>query len=332
MRVGIVGAGFMGRVHAAGWMKTPAQIAGIYSIDRDGAAQLARTVNGQVYDDLDALIRDVDVVDICVPTHLHHDMTLRAAAAGKDVVCEKPLARTIEQAQAMIAACEQAGVKLLVGHVVRFFPQYALAKTAVDRGDVGNVGVVRLTRCSFQPRGTSGWFMDTAKSGGMMLDLMIHDFDYARWVAGEVKSVFAKQVRSHHPDAPGDYALAILRHEGGAISNIEGGWAYPPPLFRTALEIAGDRGLIEHPAGSSDPVEVHVQSSGGHSRPDIAVPSSPLAEDPYQVEIRHFYDILTGAITTPRVTAADGLAALQIALAAIESAQTGRPVQVKEMG
>ncbi len=330
MRVGIVGAGFMAQTHAAAWAKTPAEIAGIHSIDRESAKRLAGAYDTRTFDSVAALLRDVDVLDICAPTHLHHEMTLQAAATGKDIVCEKPLGRTLDQAREMIAACDKAGVKLLVGHVVRFFPQYALAKAAVDRGDVGKVGVVRLTRCSFQPRGTGGWFMDSEKSGGMMLDLMIHDFDYARWVAGEVESVFTRQVRSRHPDAPGDYALAILRHTNGAISNVEGGWAYPPPLFRTALEIAGDKGLIEHPASSSDPLEVHVQASGSGERPSVAAPSSPTTESPYDLEIRHFYDVLTGAVTTPRVTAADGLMALKIAFAAIESARTGKRVSLKE--
>jgi predicted dehydrogenase len=332
LRVGIVGVGFMGNAHALGWVKTPARIGGFYALDIERAQIFADQHLAAVYDDFDALLADVDVVDICTPTYLHHEMVLRAAAAGKHILCEKPLALTVAEGREMVEACKQAGVHLLIGHVVRFFPEYALAKQTVDQGEIGNVAVVRLTRCSFQPRlSYENWFLDPQKSGGMMLDLMIHDFDYARWVAGDVESVFAKNVRSSDPNAPGDYALAILRHRGGAISHIEGGWAYPPPIFRTSLEIAGDGGLIEHPAASSVPIGVFLQQGEDGQKPEIALLSSPLAENPYMAEIRHFYEVITGQIAVPRVTSDDALAALRIGLAAIESARTGRRVLIEEV-
>lgn len=320
----------MGRVHAAAWAQTPATLVGVLSSDREGAASLAAEYGAAVYDSLGALLSDVDVVDICAPTHLHKEFALAAAAAGKHIVCEKPLARTSADAQTMIAACEQAGVMLLVAHVVRFFPEYASAKAIVDRGEIGRVGVTRLTRCSFKPARSdpSSWFHDTTKSGGMMFDLMIHDFDFARWVSGDVATVYAKHVIDRFPDAPGDYALAILKHTNGAMSHVEGGWAYPVPMFRTALEIAGERGLIEHPAASSMAVNIY-QHEAASAEVTIAVPRNPVLEDPYTTQIKHFYDVLTGANTEPRVTAQDGAAAVEIALAAIESAQSGRPVQLK---
>lgn len=319
----------MGGVHAGAWQATPAMLTGIVSSDAETAAALAAKSGAAVYDSLDALLADVDVVDICAPTYLHHEIALRAAAAGKHIICEKPLARSVAQAHEMIAACEQAGVTLLVGHVVRFFPEYASAKAIVQRGGIGRVGVTRLTRCSFKParNNPESWFHDHEKSGGMMFDLMIHDFDYARWVSGDVATVYAKHVTDRFPDAPGDYALAILMHTNGAMSHVEGGWAYPVPMFRTALEIAGERGLIEHPAASSVAVNVY-QHEAESADVAIAVPRNPVLEDPYTTQIKHFYDVLTGAETEPRVTAQDGAAAVEIALAAIESANTGRPVRL----
>lgn len=324
LKVGLVGSGFMGGVHAASWSRTPAQLVGILSKDRTSAAFLAEQYHTKIYENLADLLQAVDVVDICAPTHRHHEMVLEAAAAGKHIICEKPIARNVSQGQEMIAVCENAGVKFLIAHVVRFFPQYALTKQTVTRGDIGKVAVVRLSRCSFGT--TREWFHDYEKSGGMMLDLMIHDFDYARWVAGDVTSVFAK----HLGDQKDDYALAILTHQNGAISHIEGSWAHPAPMFRTALEIAGDKGLIEHPADATPPIGIYPKQKTVGEIPEIAVPSSPLAEDPYTTQIKHFYEVLTQNIE-PRVTAQDGLAALQIALAAIESAKTGRPVKIEEL-
>ena len=331
LRVGLIGAGFMGTVHAAGWSRTPAGLAGINSFYPDRGETLARRYGARLYESLDALLDAVDVLDVCTPTYLHHEMVLKAAAAGKHVICEKPLARTISQAEEMLQACREAGVKLLVGHVVRFFPQYAHAKAIVSRGEIGRVGVIRLTRASSRPeRPYDNWFLDPTRSGGMMLDLMLHDFDYARWIAGEVESVFAKKVSSRYPDVPGDYGLAILRHTSGALSHIEGGWVYPPPMFRTSLEIAGEHGLIELPAEGSQPLGLYLHRTEGDDPVTKGVPLSPLAEDPYTTELKHFYDVLVHDVT-PRITAEDALAALRIAFAAIQSAETGRRVAIEEV-
>ena len=201
MKVGIAGVGFMGTTHAAGWAATEAELAGFCAETTQEAEQLAQTYRVRVYPDYASLLGAVDVIDICTPTHLHYEMVLQAAAAGKHVICEKPLARTATQAQEMIRACRTAGVKLFVAHVVRFFPEYALAKAQVDQGKVGRPGVVRLTRASYRPKKPIGnWFLDFEKSGGMMLDLMIHDFDYARWISGEVESVYARNVTTTHPE------------------------------------------------------------------------------------------------------------------------------------
>jgi predicted dehydrogenase len=326
LRIGLIGSGFMGSAHAHAWMKTPAAVSAILSEDPASAARLADATGAQIADSLDALLAACDAVDICTPTDLHHAHALAAARAGRHVVCEKPLARTAHHAAEIVALCALAGVRLCVGHVVRFFPEYAAARALVAQGAIGHVGVMRLSRCSFRPAADrpESWFHDEARSGGMILDLMIHDFDYARWVAGDVERVFA---RAHFGAAP--YALVTLRHTGGAISHIEGGWALPKPHFRTSLEIAGSTGLIEHPAESSTPLEylLHQRETGA---PDIATPTSPLLQDPYEAEIAHFHDVLTGAAEL-RVTGEDGLMAVRIALAAVESARTGRPVSPMEV-
>jgi len=332
LRVGIVGSGFMAKTHAHAWGKTPAQVTSIVSTDSAEATLLAASVSAKVMTSLAEMLPSVDVVDICTPTHLHYDMVLEAAAAGKHVVCEKPLARTARQAQAMLQAVDQAGVMLLVGHVVRFFPEYNRAKAIVHSGSIGEVAVTRLTRCSFKPARNhpESWFHDEAKSGGMMLDLMVHDFDFARWIAGDVVSVYAKRISKAFDYVPGDYALAILTHRSGAISHVEGGWVYPVPMFRTTLEIAGSRGLIEHPSGGSIPLSFYLHSEA-HSDADIAVPSSPLLHDPYEVQIHHFYDVLSRPDISPRITGADAYEALCIALAAIESAQSGQVVMIDDI-
>ncbi|MEM7345970.1 MAG: Gfo/Idh/MocA family oxidoreductase [Chloroflexota bacterium] len=330
MRVGIVGTGFMGSTHAQGWAATDATLAGFVTKTAANAQSLANQYNAQIYSDFEQLLADIDIVDICAPTHLHHDMVLQAAEAGKHIICEKPLARTIDQAQAMIAACQAAGVKLLVAHVVRFFPEYAQAKATVDSGDIGQPAVVRLKRGAFQPKkAVDNWFVDMEKSGGMMLDLMIHDFDYARWISGDVETVFAKNISTSHPQASVDHGLAILKHRNGAITHVEGSWAYPPPLFRTQVEIAGANGWLEFDSGKTAAIGLHLHQSN-QDAPDVPLPSSPLSEDPYTTQIKAFYKAITENSPVP-IDASDGLAALQIALAAIESTQTGQAITIKPL-
>jgi predicted dehydrogenase len=290
------------------------------------ARPLASQCKAKVYSDFSSMLPDVDVVDICTPTDLHYGMVLQAAAAGKDIVCEKPLARTLEQGREMVEVCHKHHVKLLVAHVVRFFSQYAMAKATVDEGKIGTPGVIRLVRGSFRPKKAVGnWFLDESKSGGILLDLMIHDYDYARWIAGEVESVYAKKVTTGHPDASIDYGLVILKHRNGALSHITGAWAYPPPTFRTSIEISGDKGLITFDSDETTPIQHLIMQSGSGDSPDVALPSSPLRESPYTTQIKEFYKALTEGSPT-RIQAEDGLAALQIALAAIHSAETGRAI------
>jgi myo-inositol 2-dehydrogenase / D-chiro-inositol 1-dehydrogenase len=331
MKVGIVGVGFMGTTHAAGWAETPAEIVGFSAETQPEAGKLAAQYNAKVYSSLEDMLPDVDVVDICSPTHLHHEMALKAAAAGKHVVCEKPLARTLAHAREIVVACEQAGVQLLVAHVVRFFPEYALAHSAVAEGQIGKPGVIRLHRGSYRPKKPAGnWFLDEKKSGGILMDLMIHDYDYARWVAGEVDSVSARRVTEHHPDAPVDYGLVILSHLSGALSHISGAWAYPPPTFRTHLEIAGERGLIEFDSDDTAPIQNLILRSGGSDAPDVALPSSPVSESPYTTQIKEFYSALADG-KAARVSANDGLVAVQIAEAALQSARSGQPVKLQSL-
>ena len=334
MRVGIVGAGSMGDAHVPAWKAIAslgADLAGVMARTRSSAEPLAKEHDLKIYNTYEDLLADVDIVDICVPTHLHRDMTVQAAEAGKHVICEKPIALTLEDGRAMIDACNEAGVRLFIAQVVRFVPQYRAAQQVIEAGQIGKPGVIRLTRAGYQPRKTAdNWFLDEERSGGMILDLMIHDYDYARWIAGNVNRVFAKSVRSKRPEAPGDYALVALRFENEAIGHIEGGWAYPPGIFRTSFDIAGTDGVIEWNADTSNPLHTYLAAPPPADKTaEVGRPPLLVAESPFTAQIRHFYE---GVIhDTPfSVVPEDALAALQIGLAARESLKTGRSVTINQ--
>ena len=321
MRVGLVGAGVMGTVHAAGWQAAGAELAAVFSRDQERAQALAGQYGARVAGSYGDLLREVDVVDLCVPTHLHHSMALEAFAQGRHVVCEKPIALTEAEGREMIAAAQRAGVRFFVAMVLRFFPQYRLTRDLVAQGRIGEVGVIRLKRVSYTPqKAGDNWYLDHARSGGMMVDLMVHDFDFACWLAGDVTRVYAK--------AAGDrYALATLRFVSGAMALIEGGWANPPGVFRTAIDVAGTAGAIEWSSDATATIRTYLRQPEGAAG-EVGLPLSPLAEDPYTAQLKHAYEaIRTGAPFD--VSPEDALRALRVALAAKESARTGRSVSLE---
>lgn len=321
MRIGLVGAGVMAKMHLPGWQAAGARLTGIFSRRSEAAHTLAREYGIQVFPTYEALLDAVDIVDLCTPTHLHHPMAMQAFAAGKHVVCEKPVALTLEDASQMIAAAEAAGVRFFVAMVLRFFPQYQLALDMVNDGRVGEVRAMRLKRVAFPPPEEKDWYFDETRSGGMMVDLMLHDFDFARAVGGEVTRVYAR--------ADGNrYALATLRFADGAMALVEGGWANPPGVFRTGLDIAGSDGVIEWDSDATGTIRSFTGPPTGDGPREVGLPLSPLAEDPYTAQIVHAYRAIQKGerfLVTPK----DALEALRIALAARKSARTGRVVSLK---
>jgi myo-inositol 2-dehydrogenase/D-chiro-inositol 1-dehydrogenase len=332
MRVGIIGTGTMGEIHAAAWQTTDAELVGCTSLHPAQREALAKRYNIRGFSDRAELLDCVDLVDICVPTFLHKSLVLDAARAHRHVICEKPIALTLEDAAAMIHGCNQAGVRLFVGMVVRFFPQYRLAKELVTSGQLGQLGVVRLKRVTYPPRiaeTRSGslrdnWYLDENRSGGMIIDLMIHDFDYARWLAGEVKRVYARRGRS--ATGPAQYTQAILRFQSGALALVEGGWANPAGIFRTAIDLSGSGGLVEWNSDQAPSVQTFFSSKSGEAD-SVGLPLSGLSEDPYTTEIQHAYSAIQSG-SPFEVTAGDAFQALRIALAVKESLSTGRSVTV----
>jgi len=323
MRIGIAGTGTMGTVHAAAWRNAGAELVGCTSIHPAQSKELAGKYGITVFADYMELIKNVDIVDVCTPTHLHKTMVIEAAVAGKHVICEKPLALTLEDAGAMIEAC--AAVRLFVGMVVRFFPQYRAARELVAEGRIGQLGVLRLKRVAYMPnKPVDNWYIDENRSGGLVLDLMIHDFDYARWIGGDIERVFARG--SKETTGPVRYIQSILRFKSGALALVEGGWAYPPGVFRTAVDISGTDGLIEWNSDQPLPVQTyfpHTPNSAG----SVGLPIAELTEDPYTSEIRHAFEaIRTGSPF--EVTPVDAVEALRVSLAVRDSLTTGKAVSL----
>ncbi|MFB9991014.1 Gfo/Idh/MocA family protein [Deinococcus oregonensis] len=322
MRVGIIGSGSMGHVHARAWHALGVEF-GLYSRDAERAAQLAADYGAVLYPDLGTLLADVTVADVCLPTFLHRGTVEAAARAGRHVVCEKPLALSNEDAAAMVAACEAAGVRLFVAMVVRFFPQYRAAYDLVQAGRIGTPRVLRLRRVSSPPYGGTSWFADETKSGGMILDLMLHDIDYALWTVGDVNRVYAQESSI----GTRQYAQAVLTHASGALSLIEAGWAYPDGLFRTAIDLAGSSGVIEWNSDAAPAVKTFHRGEPQRAAP-VGLPEVSPAADPFVLQLRQVRDALQQGAPFD-ITPGEALGALRVALAVRDSARSGQAVTLE---
>jgi predicted dehydrogenase len=264
--------------------------------------------------------KDVDLVVVATPTHLHAEYAIAAAKAGKHVFCEKPLARTREQAEAIVRACADARVALAVGHVVRYFPEYQIVKRMLGDGTLGKPAIATLTRGNFSVGSARAWYLDPAKSGGVVLDLMLHDLDTARWWFGEPARVYAR--RLHTGQTGLDYAMATLRFADRPIVHIEASWAEHSG-FRYGFEVRGDRGMVVQDSRAASPFV--VQAPGGAGAPAMmATPT--LAESPYRRQLRDVFARVARG-DPPLVDGREGLRSLALGLAVIESADTGRVIE-----
>ncbi|GAB4514678.1 MAG: Gfo/Idh/MocA family oxidoreductase [Anaerolineae bacterium] len=332
LTVGIIGAGTMGTLHAHHLRQIPGvELKGVTALPPTDADALASSMNIQRYDSVEALLADpaIDAVVIATPTPTHADLIVAAARAGKHVFCEKPLARRLTDGQRAVEACEAAGVKLMIGHVVRFFPEYQRIKTLIDGGAIGKPVMLRFSRVAPFPRPHGeNWYRDPALSGGVILDLMLHDIDTLRWYCGDVLRVYARSLTGRG-EVERDYALVTMRMASGAIAHLEASWSHPGG-FRTRVEIAGNAGLLATDSRESAPIQVErwgVQQHGG----GVALPESPVAESPYLTELRHWVDHVVNDAPL-LVTPEDALLALQAALAAMQSADTGKVISLARGG
>ena len=320
LKVAICGAGGLGRSHAMNFAQVPdAKVTLIFDVIPEAAQALAEKVGARpTANEADLWADDIDAVVITTPTAFHADYAIKAARAGKHVFCEKPMCREMAQGEEMLQAVADSGVTFMVGQVVRFFPPYARAHDLIQSGAIGDVGVAHTSRVSTMPGGAGGWFRDFRLSGGVTLDMTVHDFDWLLWTFGPAKRVYAVGAPGRMPAL--DYGLTTIRFESGVIAHCEGSWA-DLGRFRTSFDIAGSGGLLRH--DSEQMATLTVQRRGAEKGlPDVQVPQSPAPRSPYLIEDEHFvHCALAGE--QPAITGEEALAAVEVALAAIESIEAG---------
>lgn len=331
-RAAVIGAGFMGSMHAAIFGQAPGcELAAIVDPNRELAQAVAgRTGATKAYashEDLLAAER-LDLVTICTPDNLHRAPALAVAAAGVNIFIEKPIASNVEDATAIIAAAETAGVMLGVGYLLRFDPRYARARELIREGKVGTPIHLYARRNSARTEGPKRY-------GGTLplaLHVTVHDVDLALWLleGQEPVSVYAQQTDMLlGASGTQDSIAAIVRFSGGTVVNFESAWSLPSGtrhMIDARLEVIGTDGFIEvqcgdsglHYADATRSQEIDTQhwpEQGGRIGGDL------------REQLHGVLDWLDGA-DRPVATGRDALRSLELTLAMIRSAETGEVIRL----
>ena len=340
VRIGIVGSGFAASLHAQGLRQAPgAEIVAAASPNAEHAWVFARSfgISHTFIDYKDMLQGDlVDAITVACPNDLHYEVTRAAAAAGKHVLVEMPMALSLSQCDSMIRACREAGVILMYGENLRFAPKYVRAKQLAGEGALGDIYYVRQLESHEGPH--SDWLWDVERcGGGVLMDLGCHSIAYCRWVFGDaaVESVSAELGRFVHGKRTkgDDHSLVVMRFAGGGIGVAENSWARAGGLDDRA-EIYGTQGLTvaDLARGSalstySEPGYGYAIEKGSGTQGWTQTGFEEAWSEGFPQEIAHFVECVRDGLR-PALTGEDGRAVLEIICAAYESARTGRRVSL----
>ena len=293
IRVGVIGLGFMGGVHLRNWQAIDGvdvvavcdanPITGVAKQGNIDAGSNPLDLEGvAIHTDVAEMLanENLDVVSIALPTHLHKAVSIQCLEGGVHVLCEKPMALNVEDCDAMIAAASKAGKHLMVAHCIRFWPEYAWAKKAVESGEYGQVIAADFSRLTDAPAWADGsWLADPAKSGGIALDLHIHDLDFIQYLFGPPSNIRSVGVR---------HVQTQVGYDDGRAITATASWAMPKSFgFQMAFKI-----MFEKAALVFDGTALKVYPSEGEPfAPEVA------EGDGYKGEIEYFAGLLAGTNT-----------------------------------
>jgi predicted dehydrogenase len=332
IRVGIVGLGFMGRMHYRCWKGLPgASVTAVCEANPavlaaagkpqegniGGAADHVDLDNLTVFSDLDELLKSgkVDALSITLPTFLHPDTTVRSLEAGVHVLCEKPMALSVDECDRMVAAAKSARRVLQIGHCIRFWPEYVVTRDLIRSQQYGRVISASFRRFSALPSWSpDNWFADEARSGGQPLDLHIHDSDFVHDLFGMPESV------SSVADGPLSYIATQYRYSGGPAVVAEGTWRMSTSFgFEMSFVIVLEHAVIVLDSTRTPSFRV-CPAEGAAFTPDV--PSG----DGYTREIEYFAQQVRGETVEPVVTPEQSRDTVRLVLAEKRSARERCPV------
>ena len=346
LRVAMVCGAGIGSSHVQCWrhLEDKAEITAVMDVDAE-MAQVTAHLSGDVpwTTDLDALLErdDVDAVDICSPPFAHAEQVVKAAEAGKHVLCEKPFTVNLDDADRAIAACKKAGVKLMIAFPRPFSAHGRRLKEMVETEELGKP--IRIYSAHHMRaewlRKRSGWFLDPKKSGGTAIEGVVHDFHFLPWLMGPARRIYAEAgtfiYTDREPTLPDDQLMVMWRFENEAIGLIDGG-ANQPSNFGGHLSVFFTEGGVRIERGGPmriyrgmteyDPAVEEIHHFG-RMGDDTEIARSPFMPTGHLGEIGHFIDCVMND-KEPETPGEDGRYALECAWAAIKSFQTNEPVRL----
>ena len=327
-----MGCGEISELHAVSWKKIDGvQLAYAVDIVEEKALKMKQQYGLEShmtdYNKLMKLI-DVDIVDVCVPTFLHPDVAVKAAEAGKQVFCEKPIALSLADADRMIDSCRRKGVKFMIGFPRRFRPAWLALKETILSGSLGRPIIWRIFEgVSSGPHGR--WFNEAEKGGGPFIDGFIHYYDFCIFTLGPVSEVFASAYKMKEETSAIDSGSVILKLASGDQMHLSTSWGLPGFNYKITgpgiHDVFGPKGVIILPRENKLGEVGHLVLSGLEER-KIVFSDDSIAGS-FLAELAHFVECIRED-KTPRATGEDGRRALKVALAVVESAKEGRPVKL----
>lgn len=225
--IGLVGLGFIGKTHLDAYNHIEnCQVTAIGTRNEVKDRQITSKFSGSFVTEYDDLLNDqeIDIIDICLPTYLHEEYIIKAANAGKNIICEKPLTLTVESANRIIHAVNKNKVNLFVAHVLRFWPEYKVIKSFSESDKLKDIDIVHAKRLGQAPKWSS-WFQHPEKSGGALFDLHIHDIDFVYYLLGKVDSVYS--VGNKNKSGAWDHVMTTLSFKNKSKAFVEASQRMP---------------------------------------------------------------------------------------------------------
>ncbi len=346
-RIGLVGTGDIGRIHARALAKIPGvQLAICKGRNPSRAEVLAVELNAVTPDNYTALLADPSIqgVSLCIPNDLHADYAIPALEAGKAVLCEKPIALTMEDAVRMERTATRTGTPFMVGHVVRYWQDYRKARELVQAGTLGGIQVFtarRMVSLLRAVQGEAGWRHQIQRCGGAVIDLQIHDLDFILWTFGPPACVTSRGVKSH--TGAFDHVFTLLEYRNGLTVLVESSFMLQGNPVVMDFRIIGSEGSLEFSFIESNfamhGIEGGKEKVEKRSHPSLVhyqwnqTPQTLLTQldDPvteiFDAELLAFVEMVRTGCGTGVPSPAEAVQALRLALASCESCEIGKTVE-----
>ena len=347
LKIGIVGFGFMGRMHYRCWRaRDDAQIAAICDANEniiedskkavgniEGAEDAVDFTGINIYSDIGKMLAEekLDAVSITLPTYLHARYTIEVLKSGVHVLCEKPMGLNVAECESMMAAAKSSpahpmgwasGKVLQIGHCVRFWPEYAKTKEIVASGEYGKVLAATFRRLADEPTWSyDNWILNDERSGGVALDLHIHDTDFVQYLFGMPRAVCSFGGKN----SAGRLVHIVTQYlyDDDKVITAEGGWAMMPSFgFEMSFNIVQEKATIVHNSARKPAFKV-CPAEGEAFTPDVQ------SGDGYILQIDHFVRAMKGEKITPVTTLEESRDSVKIVEAEKKSIQTGGIVSLQ---